>query len=494
MAFWGVEVTPEKPYIHLYSADEGTLHVSQATLGAGTSTKKSILQCSVGSKRPIYLCSLLPDKLETCALNLEFEEDEEVRFSVIGQHSIYLSGYFVGDCGDEDECGEEDECDSDGCEGHFGESESESDESIYYDSEDEDDVSLDDDDLDMIPPPPVRPSGVKIEEIFDDEKPADESGLSKQKKKKKHQKNDLNDNNNSEKQIVVKGSHQVPVLESEDEDGFPVSGKSIDKESKESKGDDAPGKQDAIDLGCEKQSKRKIDAVSQDSEHSRGLVQAGDHSTKTMEVNSEYGTKRGKKNKKKKVVNEEEILPDANSKYSSSQVENLGNTEETKGKENLKEKKKKKKKKRETENGAGSNAKETTVEKRVSTVDDETKNEAKPFQVRSFPNGLVIEELAIGRPDGKRAAPGKKVSVRYVGKLKKNGKIFDSNIGKAPFKFRLGIGQVIKGWDVGVNGMRVGDKRRLTIPPSMGYGAEGAGNAIPPNSWLVFDVELVDVN
>ncbi|RVX08364.1 Peptidyl-prolyl cis-trans isomerase FKBP53 [Vitis vinifera] len=86
------------------------------------------------------------------------------------------------------------------------------------------------------------------------------------------------------------------------------------------------------------------------------------------------------------------------------------------------------------------------------------------------------------------------VSVHYIGNLKKNGKIFDSNVGRAPFKFRLGVGQVIKGWDVGVNGMRVGDKRRLTIPPSMGYGDQGAGKTIPPNSWLVFDVELVAVN
>ncbi|KAJ1440095.1 FKBP-type peptidyl-prolyl cis-trans isomerase domain [Sesbania bispinosa] len=73
----------------------------------------------------------------------------------------------------------------------------------------------------------------------------------------------------------------------------------------------------------------------------------------------------------------------------------------------------------------------------------------------------------MGKPDGKRAAPGKKVSVKYIGKLKKDGKLFDSNVGRIPFKFRLG--QVIKGWEVGVNGMRVGDKRRITIPPSMGY-------------------------
>ncbi|KAJ0981163.1 hypothetical protein J5N97_009418 [Dioscorea zingiberensis] len=97
----------------------------------------------------------------------------------------------------------------------------------------------------------------------------------------------------------------------------------------------------------------------------------------------------------------------------------------------------------------------------------------------------------MGQPDGKRASPGTKVSVQYIGRLK-NGKIFDSSVGGKPFKFRLGVGQVIKGWDVGINGMRVGDKRKLTIPPSMGYGNKNVGK-IPANSWLVFDVELVNV-
>ncbi|KAF9618480.1 hypothetical protein IFM89_001881 [Coptis chinensis] len=75
----------------------------------------------------------------------------------------------------------------------------------------------------------------------------------------------------------------------------------------------------------------------------------------------------------------------------------------------------------------------------------------------------------MGKPDGKKASPGKTVYVLYIGKLEKNDKIFDSNVGRVPFKFRLGVGQVIKGWGVGVYGMWIGDKRRLTIPPSMGY-------------------------
>lgn len=72
-------------------------------MGSGSSTKKSIVECKVGDKKPIYLCSLLPERLETCALNLEFEEEEEVTFSIIGSHSVHLSGFFYGDDEDEDE-------------------------------------------------------------------------------------------------------------------------------------------------------------------------------------------------------------------------------------------------------------------------------------------------------------------------------------------------------------------------------------------------------
>ncbi|XWS48351.1 hypothetical protein CRYUN_Cryun13aG0068500 [Craigia yunnanensis] len=163
--------------------------------------------------------------------------------------------------------------------------------------------------------------------------------------------------------------------------------------------------------------------------------------------------------------------------------------------ENRSEKKKKKKKNTAQENQVGANA---SVSERghedISTLkSEENQTAGKSSQVVTFPNGLVVEELAMGKPDGKRASRGKQVSVHYIGKLKKNGKIFDSNVGGAPFKFRLGVGEVIKGWDVGVEGMRIGDKRKLIIPPSMGYGSKGAGGRIPPNSWLEFDVELVGV-
>ena len=105
--------------------------------------------------------------------------------------------------------------------------------------------------------------------------------------------------------------------------------------------------------------------------------------------------------------------------------------------------------------------------------------------------GLQIEKINEGT--GKQATNGSSVTVHYTGWLT-NGQKFDSSVDRGqPFTFLLGRGQVIKGWDQGVATMRVGDKIKLTIPPELGYGARGAGNVIPPNATLIFEVELLDV-
>jgi peptidylprolyl isomerase len=109
--------------------------------------------------------------------------------------------------------------------------------------------------------------------------------------------------------------------------------------------------------------------------------------------------------------------------------------------------------------------------------------------------GLKIQTFAQGTGEGAKA--GDTVVVNYTGMLE-NGTVFDSNVDPKfnhvePFAFPLGAGRVIAGWDQGVLGMKVGEKRRLTIPANLGYGATGAGALIPPNATLIFDVEVTDI-
>ena len=107
-------------------------------------------------------------------------------------------------------------------------------------------------------------------------------------------------------------------------------------------------------------------------------------------------------------------------------------------------------------------------------------------------NGLLIEDIIVG--EGVEANDFNKVVVNYTGSLE-DGSIFDSSLnqGREPFTFTLGVGSVIRGWDLGVKGMKVGGKRKLTIPSELGYGENGAGSVIPPGATLIFEVDLLEV-
>jgi FKBP-type peptidyl-prolyl cis-trans isomerase len=131
---------------------------------------------------------------------------------------------------------------------------------------------------------------------------------------------------------------------------------------------------------------------------------------------------------------------------------------------------------------------ETNSAKKTAATSGPTKVSGEPTKTAS---GLEYWDIKIGT--GATAQTGQHVKVDYTGWLT-NGKKFDSSVGTGkPFDFMLGAGQVIKGWDEGVVGMKMGGKRQLRIPPELAYGAAGYPGAIPPNATLIFDVQLVDV-
>lgn len=114
-----------------------------------------------------------------------------------------------------------------------------------------------------------------------------------------------------------------------------------------------------------------------------------------------------------------------------------------------------------------------------------------PSQYTTTTRGVLYHDITVGT--GNIAQPGRLITVHYTGWLESNAK-FDSSLDRnQTYQFVLGAGQVIPGWDEGVNGMRVGGHRQLVIPPELAYGASGSGSVIPPNATLIFEIELVNV-
>ncbi|KAK0587834.1 hypothetical protein LWI29_029615 [Acer saccharum] len=649
MAFWGLVLKPGQPFTHTADDAKGRLHISVATLatvGTGTETKKSVVQCNVGNKSPVFLCSLFPEKFETCQLNLEFEEADDVVFSVIGPLNVHLTGYFYGsgrnhNLKDESESFGEDIADT----------ETERSTPRSDDDYDGSDSFIDDSDPKLFPLSPLSDDGVtdktlnrkkakkgkgsrirlrkyKFSESDNDSgtqqqmlengtaalalDSEDEDVNRKKAKKGKGSRRRLrkyklseSDNDSRTQQQMLENGTAALALDSEDEDVLPISTlckadhttksrnlevgeKAIDEnddanlDSKsgnfeaEEKADiengetkfetlqkDVEIKTEAVvsdesergdDLQHQSMSSSKVEAetgatpkkerkdqakgenglqadcsydsiecmvikndeTSQDELKAQNIGQdlpvgneqnqkpANDKKSADLPPSSQVAPKKRKK-REREPEEEEERSSEADSSYSvnnegkSQQVEvksdsidkelpmrNEQTEKEVNDEYQPEEKEKKKKKKK----------KKRRIQEDMNMETDEKKRsvDSKPSQLRTLPYGLEIEELEIGKPYGKVAEIGKQISIRYIGKLKENGQEFNSNLDSArPYKFRLGDKEIIDGLNIGVEGMRVGDKRRLVVPPSMGYGSEGDGLNVPPNSWLIYDVELVKV-
>ncbi|KAJ4950513.1 hypothetical protein NE237_027345 [Protea cynaroides] len=219
MAFWGVELKPGKPYIHRYDDALGRLHVCRATLGLGKPTKKILVQCNVGKKSAIVLCSLIPDKTESCSLGLEFEEDDDVVFSVLGTHSVHLTGFYLKNGGDFGGCDHQDDFDS--CRENIAAETKAKDSTDYGTGGFHDDHCVHSTDHEAFPPSPVPNSGVANKEILDDDKLPKENGNNKHSSEKGQQSN-FDYSGSSQCQIVAGVGAGASVLEREDDDSVPT--------------------------------------------------------------------------------------------------------------------------------------------------------------------------------------------------------------------------------------------------------------------------------
>ncbi|GMI76805.1 hypothetical protein HRI_001349800 [Hibiscus trionum] len=537
MAFWGTEVKPGKPFTH--APHNGRLHLSQATLGMGDGVQKSIVQCNVGNRMPVFLCSLFPDKAECCQLNLEFDESDEVVFSVIGPRTVHLTGYYMFSTSlhhhnDESESYGEDIAETE-TEKSKNSKDSEYGGSFIDDEDDDLRVFSSSEDFSAGPGSNEEMLGFKFKGH-------------KGKRRRLRKKYQISESESSQQKDFTSGVASMELMNSEAEDTLPISSMLSGKRASNSGNNDIEGKarnetdnhnnneteNDSTMLeginGVQPECKSGIRNGDKLEELAKGDKLEADHCMTeevileqngqnqklpsnekcqsddlltSSQVGTEDGAKLNRKRKKhlqKKIVEDDDTkddeVPKSGSNLNSVIEDVLVEDDETKNQVDDNHSKKRKKKKRGKDKAAG-NATEmeppvlSDHEKEQSVVEMKDKNIID--EEIQLSNGIIIQELETGKPDGKIASLGKKVRVHYTVKLKDSGELIDSSADKALLKLRLGEGKVQELWNVGLDGMRVGGKRRLTVPPSVSYTNEGTSENIPPNSWLVFDVELVKV-
>ncbi|CAL5090818.1 unnamed protein product [Urochloa decumbens] len=442
MAFWGVEVKPGKPYTHTYQADHGRLRVCQATLSNCDAAGRTVLQCNVGNKIPIKLCSLNPKLSEMCHLEIELEEVDDVVFSVIGQSSIHLSGYYVrassrsnaGD--DESESYGEDIGHSDTDEEHDANEDSY--ESDFIDDRDVIDVSDDE-----FSSPRCRKK-----------KACEKQTRAERRRRLKKQVDSTDDNDSPVMKPAVK--RNAPLIDSgSDEDNVPISVASVKKDNaKVAVKRNAPS---IFDSGSDEEDDMLISVASGMKHNAKVAEEASPQNGK---INDETEKKcSDDKKRKRSAISEDPASPMDIADANAPSVPKQGA-----------EMKKKSKKKMRSQSG---------------------EKDEKQTNIRTLEDGLMVEDLSTGNVDAKVASDGCKVYIKYVGMLK-DGSIVQSNLNEKPYKFKLGAGKVMRGWDVGICGMRVGEKRRLTIPPSMCSGGKSVVE-VPKDSSVIYEIELVKV-
>ncbi|KAK9836711.1 hypothetical protein WJX74_006503 [Apatococcus lobatus] len=439
MAFWGLEVKPGKMAPYVPPPESARLRVSNVCLDdsevKGEAT--AVLSCKGEEDQRFCLCSLRAPARESTTLDLMF--DGYTEFSVKGTAAVHLTGYFVPDDPEDDP-----ELADQGAlqqllaqryaqmerDGEDMDEDDDSDEDDDYDSDMEDMSEEDDSDEDLEAEPSVR-----IEEL-----PNDDVQLASPIKQ-------ANGAASLKEQAKAAASHPAkPALKASAAGDAAAAANAAAGKSQAGGADTLPVPVVAKDEIALKKRRASEDPAEAAQKRAKSEVAAAPTAA---------------------------AMPDSMAGLSKSQQKKL-------------------KKKLQNQGGPASSVAAAGAAPAAAAATLAQEVPTGKQKVRKFENGFQIEDLVMGQPDGPLAKPGQKVFVKYRGTLT-SGKCFDETKGKSTFGFRLGTGEVIKGWDRGVAGMRVGDKRRLTIPPQMAYGAQGSPPDIPRNATLKFDVELVNV-
>eukprot|EP00850_Spirogloea_muscicola_P016527 SM000134S26970 [mRNA] locus=s134:402074:405404:- [translate_table: standard] len=468
----GAVVKPGKPIRQVPTEGVGSqLHLSQATLGRNVSAgARTVVKARVGDGPTIWLCSLTGGSQESVSLDLLFDQD--VTFAISGKASVHLTGYYIPNAlEDYDE--ESDE---------YEESEDDDDDADEYEDEDElleaGDDDEDEEEDDEMPEAVPLESNVVIQEVTEEEAVLLKDGKVQDSYSYQvetsvqpiieEKEASLQEGQGTDEAAKPGEREAAEEAEEEDEDGFLLVKKTTDVIEVEVT---QPSKKRAVaseenkpvqstertsSMNVEKQEAVTEGETTTETETapstSEGVAEAATQAASQAPTQPLGKKKRKAERSKGRVQGDEEVKaateqesapqlarPSTTATEKTPEKANGGNETQVKTPENT--------------------AAATTAEERTP---DMAREEAKPKStkkrapaVRRFPNGMEVEESALGKPDGRAAKMGKTVLMHYTGRLKSTGKIFDSNLApQKPFAFRLGVGEVIKGWDVGVQDMK----------------------------------------
>jgi len=438
--FWGIVIKPEKRY---ETEVEEDFRVTKACVDVSTLEKGKVASVVLEKGgEEFILCNLNGPSNYDSTIDLSFAEGERICFRTEGGATVHLTGHLVPD----------DTPDADDSmmlgDSMFETSDGEEEE----EAEDEEDS---DDEEEEVP---------KLVEAAANGKRKLENGDSPKQSAKKAKKAEVKQAE-AMKKILSKDKKKADEEEDSDDDDMEANMKNLEEEEESEDGEEESGEEEE------------------------------EEEAPTPKKKKEETPKKDKKNKKQENGAAATNGQTPGKKEKKPQQEAAPLTPKSEGKpaaeaaETPKSKKKDKKKNKDKENKEGAPATPAAAagDKPASSP---TKT-PKP-QKKTLKGGIVAEDLRVG--NGPEAKSGKHVGMYYKGTLTKSGKQFDACLQGKPFKFKLGKGEVIKGWDIGVEGMKVGGKRKLTIPAQMGYGAQGAMPDIPPNASLTFEVECKMVN